>query len=117
MTQFLQSSNVSLIAGALLLLVLMGIRTMTRDKDLRQDIRGAAVLVAVFIVLRVSGWLFEDHLSKSVASLFRLGWMLTFAFGTIRFAVGVALWVFRFQKKTPTPKIVRDVLSFTLYAL
>ncbi len=118
MTQFLQSNvSFSLVAGALLLLVLMSVRTLTHDKDLRQDVRGAAVLLVVFIVLRVAGWLFEDHLSKSVAALFRLGWMLTFAFGTIRFAVGVALWVFRFQKKTPTPKIVRDVLSFALYVV
>ncbi len=116
LTQFLQS-NVSLVAGAVLLLVLMGIRTVTQDKDLRMDMKGASVLVIVFIILRSSGWLIEDHLSKSVALALRLGWMLTFAFGAIRFAVGVALWAFRFQKKTPTPKIVRDVLSFTLYAL
>jgi small-conductance mechanosensitive channel/CRP-like cAMP-binding protein len=116
LTGFLQS-NLPLAAGALLLLVILGVRTLTRDKALRADLRAAFVLQLCFIALRLCEWSFQAHLSGTAATALRLSWMLAFAFGAIRFSVGVALWSFRLRTKRPTPKIVRDVLSTTLYAI
>ncbi|HYX91998.1 MAG TPA: mechanosensitive ion channel family protein [Myxococcaceae bacterium] len=116
MTLFLQS-NVSLVVGAALLLLILGIRTIVRDKDLRQDLRAAFYLLISFAVLRIGAWLLDEHLTESSASLLRLGWMLTFAFGCIRAGVSILLWLLRFRRRAPTPKIFRDVINFALFAV
>jgi small-conductance mechanosensitive channel len=116
LTQFLQS-NVSLVVGAVLLLLIVGLAMLARDKDLRQDLRGAFYLLAAFAIFRLSAWAFEGYLSSSSSRVLRLAWMLTFAFGAIRATVSILLWVLRFRRRTPTPKIVRDVINFALFAI
>src|SRR5687768_10565956 len=111
LTQFLQS-NVSLVAGAVLLLIILGIRALTGDRDLRSDLRASAWLLFAFLALRMSAWLFESQLTGTPANLLRLSWMLTFAFGTIRAVVSTGLWALRFRRSTPTPQIVRDFVNF-----
>lgn len=116
MTQFL-SSNLSLVVGALLLLVVVGIRVLTHDRDLMSDLRFAFFSMVAFLALRVTAFFVGPLLTGMPANLLRLAWMLTFAFGAIRFVVGVGLWALRARRRTPTPKILRDFISFTLYAL
>lgn len=116
MTQFLQS-NVLLVVGAALLLLIIGVRTFARDKDLRQDLRAAFYLLMAFGALRTSAWLFGSELSESASSILRLAWMLAFAFGAIRATVSLLVWLFRFRRRTPTPKIVRDVINVALFAI
>lgn len=116
-TQFLQG-NVSLVVGVVMLGVVFGVRAVTTDKVLRSDLRHAFFLFFTFLVLRLGAWAIGDnHLSATVAMLLRLGWMLTFAFGAIRASVSTVLWVLRLRRRSPLPKIVRDFINVTLYAL
>jgi small-conductance mechanosensitive channel/CRP-like cAMP-binding protein len=116
LTLFLQS-NVSLVVGAVLLLLILGVQMLARDKDLRHDLRAAFYLLVAFAVLRITAWMFAGHLSASTAAALRLAWMLTFAFGAIRAIVSILLWMLRFPRRTPAPKIVRDVINFALFAI
>ncbi len=116
MTSFLQS-NVSLVVGAVLLIVLLGVRAVTGDRHLRQDFDGALALLAAFLGLRVLAHFTDGALSTGWAQTLKLAWMLTFAFACIRALVGVALWMLRLRRATAVPKIVRDVLSGALYVL
>lgn len=116
MTQFLQS-NVSLVVGAVLMVVILGAGALLRDRDLRHDLRGAFWLLFAFLVLRLSAFIFDGQLTGTAANVVRMCWMLTFAFGTIRFTVSMVLWGLRFTRRTPTPKILRDVINVTLYAI
>ncbi len=115
MTEFLQS-NVTLVIGAALLLALIAVRAGTADKLYRRDLAGALVMLTAFLVLRSSYWLLKEHLGETAQKLLRVGWMLTFAFGAIRGAVSTVLRMARFRAK-PTPKILRDVIDFTLYSV
>lgn len=116
LTEFLQS-NVSLVIGAVLLLVTVGVRTVTKDRYLRQDLRSAFWLLAAFILLRVTAWVLGTRLTGTPEVALRLSWMVLFAFGVIRASVATGLWIFRFRSSTPTPKILRDTISFPLYLL
>jgi small-conductance mechanosensitive channel/CRP-like cAMP-binding protein len=116
LTLFLQS-NVSLVVGAVLLLLILGVQMLARDKDLRHDLRAAFYLLVAFAVLRITAWMFAGHLRESTAAALRLAWMLTFAFGAIRASVSILLWMLRFRRRTPAPKIVRDVINFALFAI
>lgn len=115
MLLFLQS-NVSLVVGAIALVVLLPIRTATTDKSLRKDLGGAVLLLAIFLALRLVGTELAPHLTGNLARWYPVLWMLTFAFGVIRAAVAFALWAVRLRG-VRTPKILRDVIDFTLYTL
>jgi small-conductance mechanosensitive channel len=116
LTEFLQS-NLSLVVGAALALIFIGIRAVTVDKPLRHDLRAAILLLFAFVVLRASEWALQGQLIGNLATALRLGWMLTFAFGVIRALVATSLWLLRLRRATPTPKILRDVISIAAYAL
>jgi small-conductance mechanosensitive channel/CRP-like cAMP-binding protein len=114
---FLQS-NLSLAVGALLAVLLIGARTATRDEDLRRDLLGAIRLLIAFLVLRLAAWALPDTTPKVVLKTLRVAWMLTFTFGVIRASVGFGLKLARLRAKpVATPKILRNVIDFTLYAL
>jgi small-conductance mechanosensitive channel len=112
--QFLES-NVPLVFGAVLVIALVGVRAASRDATFRTDLRGAVVFLFAFLVLRTSWWLFRDFLPPTAVRALLVAWMLCFAFGCIRVAVSVALRLLRFGARA-TPKILRDVIDFTLYA-
>lgn len=116
MTQFLQS-NVSLVVGVVLMVVILGASALFRDRDLKHDLRGAFWLLFTFLVLRLSAFVFHGQITGTLGNVIRMSWMLTFAFGTIRFLVSMALWAIRFNRRTPTPKILRDFINVTLYAI
>ena len=114
---FLQS-NLSLAVGALLAVVLLAVRTATRDKDLRRDLNGAIRLLFAFLVLRLAAWALPQTAPQAVMTAFQVGWMLTFAFGVIRASVGFGLKLMRLRARSAAPpKILRDVIDFTLYTL
>lgn len=114
---FLQG-HLPLLAGAILTVLLVGIRSSTRDPDLRDDLRGAVRMLIAFLVLRlVSRFLPEAGTSEGLRKFVGVGWMLTFAYGVIRAAVAFALKLVRMRSPVTTPKILRDVIDFTLYAL
>lgn len=114
---FLQS-NLSLALGALLAVVLLAVRTATPDKDLRRDLNGAIRLLIAFLVLRLAAWALPDTTPKALLKTVRVAWMLTFAFGVIRASVGFGLKLMRLRAHSVAPpKILRDVIDFTLYAL
>ncbi len=95
----------------------VGVFAMAREQQLKSDLRGAAVLFGVFLVLRVAWLLLESSLPPMWANLTRLVWMLCFAFGVVRLLVAFGLWVWRRLRRGPTTKIHRDVLDFALYLL
>lgn len=113
---FLQS-NLSLVAGAVLLVLLFGIRAASADKDFRRDLRGAFRFLSAFLILRVAAWAVPEDAPPLAAKLVRVGWMLTFAFGITRALVALALKAVRLRSPVATPKILRDVIGFVLYVL
>lgn len=114
---FLQS-NLSLALGALLAVVLLAARTASSDKDLRRDLNGAIRLLIAFLVLRLVAWALPDSTPRALVKAVRVGWMLTFAFGVIRAVVSFGLKLMRLRAaSTAPPKILRDVIDFTLYAM
>jgi small-conductance mechanosensitive channel/CRP-like cAMP-binding protein len=115
LTEFLES-NLSLVAGALLLAIILGIRGAARDRELRRDLRGGLILLATFLVVRSVLWFFEPYLTTGLQRVLHVFWMLTFAFGVIRAGVSVFLWMLRLRNVS-TPKILRDVIDGSLYAL
>lgn len=116
MLPFLQS-NVTLVAGAIVALAIIGLRAATQEKTLRRDLRGALTYFFLFFALRVADLVAGDLLSPGGHKAITVAWMLMFAFGAIRFFVSVGLWVLRLRSSVPTPKILRDVVDFSLYAL
>ncbi|WP_281404449.1 mechanosensitive ion channel family protein [Pyxidicoccus fallax] len=114
----LLQSHLSLAAGALLALVLLAVRTGTGDKDLRRDLNGAIRLLFAFLALRLAAWALPETASGAVRKTVEVGWMLTFAFGVIRASVAFGLKLMRLRASSVAPpKILRDVIDFTLYAL
>ena len=113
---FLQS-NLSLVAGALLAVALLAIRASTADAAFKRDLRGALSLMLAFLGLRILAWGVPEASAPSLARALRVAWMLTFAYGVIRVAVSAALKLLRLRSPVATPKILRDVIDFTLYAL
>ncbi|MFL5346110.1 MAG: cyclic nucleotide-binding domain-containing protein [Hyalangium sp.] len=117
MLPFLQS-NLSLVVGALLLIVLFGARSASSDKEFRRDLRGAFRFLSAFLILRVVAWALEkEDPASSLVRWARVGWMLTFTFGVIRACVALALKAVRMRSPAATPKILRDVIGFVLYGL
>lgn len=113
---FLQS-NLSLVAGAVLVVLLFGLHAASGDKDFRRDLRGAIRFLLAFLVLRLGAWALPHEAPTSIEKLVNVGWMLTFAFGVIRTCVSLALKVVRLRSTVATPKILRDVIDFVLYGL
>ena len=117
MLNFLEG-HLPLLAGAILMVLLLGIRGSTGDPSLRDDLRGAVRMLVAFLVLRLlSRVLPEASTPEGVRKALGVGWMLTFAYGVIRAAVAFALKLVRMRSPVTTPKILRDVIDFTLYAL
>lgn len=117
MLNFLEG-HLPLLAGSILTVLLLGIQRTTRDPDLRDDLRGAVRMLLAFLVLRlVSRLLPEASTPEGLRKFVNVGWMLTFAYGVIRAAVAFTLKLARMRSPVSTPKILRDVIDFTLYAL
>jgi small-conductance mechanosensitive channel/CRP-like cAMP-binding protein len=110
-------SNVSLVVGAVLLVLLFGIRAASDDKEFRRDLRGAFRFLSAFLILRVAAWAMPEEASPTLVKIVRVGWMLTFTFGVIRVCVALGLKLVRLRSQVPTPKILRDVVGFILYGL
>jgi small-conductance mechanosensitive channel/CRP-like cAMP-binding protein len=113
---FLQS-NVSLVIGAVLLVVLFALRSLSGDKDFRRDLRGAFRFLSAFLIFRVGAWALPENAPPSLNKIVQVAWMLTFTFGVIRAVVALALKVVRMRSQVPVPKILRDVIDFVLYGV
>jgi small-conductance mechanosensitive channel/CRP-like cAMP-binding protein len=116
LTQFLET-NLTLVVGAVLLLLLLALRAAAQDATFRRDLRGAISFLIAFVALRAGYYFLESVIPTGVGQAMRVAWMLTFAFGTIRALVSCSLWAVRRFGKTPVPKILRDVIDFSLYGL
>lgn len=116
MIPFFQS-NLTLVVGAVLAVLTIGIRAASRDRDLRRDLRGALLFLLLFLLVRSIAPAVTPFLPPGGVKALTVVWMLTFAFGSIRMAVGIGLWVVRLRSAVPTPKILRDLTDFALYAL
>jgi small-conductance mechanosensitive channel/CRP-like cAMP-binding protein len=112
--QLLQS-NLTLAIGAVLVIVLLALRALSTDRAFREDLRGALVLFIASFALRFADLGLEPRLSPTTDRLLDVAWMLAFAFGVIRSGVSVVMWIIRLRARA-TPKILRDVLDFSLYA-
>ncbi|HZH04025.1 MAG TPA: cyclic nucleotide-binding domain-containing protein [Myxococcaceae bacterium] len=108
--------NASLVFGGFLALVLLGLRALSRDRAFRNDLRGAIILLFAFMALRSAHWLLGPYIAPTLRKLLSVGWKLSFSFGLIRASVSAVLWVFRLRARN-TPRILRDVLDFSLYTL
>ncbi|HYO56360.1 mechanosensitive ion channel family protein [Archangium sp.] len=117
MQPFLQS-HLPLMVGAVLTLVVFGVRTASSDPQFRKDLGGALGFLMTFLVLRAVDGQFGPLLHPRVLPMLRVAWMLTFAFGTIRagMSLGVLLLT-RLGIRTPPPKILRDVVEISLYII
>ncbi len=114
MLAFLQG-HVSLVVGVVLVLGVIGARAASSDATFRRDLRGSLVFLVTFLVLRLVDKEFGPLLHERVLQWLRVAWMLTFAFGGIRASVSLGLFLLRLRSRVPPPKILRDVLDFTLY--
>jgi len=112
---FLQSNLLVAIAGALAL-ALIAVRTVSQEKELRRDLNGAVFLLVSCLLLWSVHALLGASISVGVQRLLEVGWMLAFAFGAIRTTVAFSLRLAR-MRGVQTPKILRDVIDFLLYAL
>jgi small-conductance mechanosensitive channel len=114
---FLQS-HLSLISGVLLTLLVIGVRAASSDSQFRKELGGALGFLVTFLTLRVVEGQFGEQLHPRVLPLLRVAWMLTFAFGSIRAGMSLAvLTVTRLGIRTPPPKILRDVVEISLYVI
>jgi small-conductance mechanosensitive channel/CRP-like cAMP-binding protein len=111
------TSNVSLVIGAVLVVLLFALRSASSDKDFRRDLRGAFRFLSAFLIFRLGAWALPEGSSPSLHKFVQVSWMLTFAFGVIRAGVALALKVVRMRSPVAVPKILRDVIDFVLYGL
>lgn len=109
-------SNAALVVGAILVIAMIALRASSGDKTLRNDLRGAVYLLVAFLMARATDAALHGYLPPAGQKALRVAWMLLFAFGVIRSFVSVGLWILRFRSPLPTPKILRDVIDFSLYA-
>jgi small-conductance mechanosensitive channel len=113
---FLQSHG-SLAVGAIFALVMLVLRAASSDPLFRRDLFGALVYLVTFFLLRWAEVELGPLLSPRVLQWLHVAWMLTFAFGLIRGGVSIGVLLLRLRSRTPPPKILRDVLDFTLYII
>ncbi|OJT25744.1 hypothetical protein BO221_07765 [Archangium sp. Cb G35] len=117
MLPFLQS-HLPLIAGVLLTLLVIGVRAASSDAQFRKELGGSLGFLMTFLVLRVVDVQFGESLHPRVLPLLHVAWMLTFAFGSIRAAMSLAiLTATRLGIRTAPPKILRDVVEISLYVI
>jgi small-conductance mechanosensitive channel len=112
---FLQS-NLSLAGASVVVLLLMAVRAISTEKALRRDLTGSIYFLLLSILLRLAQSALAPRLTPVAMRSFEIAWMLAMAFGCIRTVVSLALFLVRLRS-APTPKILRDVIDFTLYAL
>jgi small-conductance mechanosensitive channel len=113
---FLQSDG-PLAVGAIFALVMLVLRAASSEPLFRRDLFGALVYLLAFFVLRWTEAQFGPLLSPRQLQWLHVAWMLTFAFGLIRGCVSIAVLLLRLRSHTPPPKILRDVLDFSLYVV
>lgn len=113
--QLLQS-HVLLAACAGLVVSLLGLQALSGDPQFRRDLRGSAALFFGYLVLRTVDIYEGEKLPDGLQRTLALAWMLALVFGFIRLAVALLLKVIR-SRARPAPKILRDVLDFTLYVV
>lgn len=111
--ELLQSHGL-LAACAGLLVSLIGLQALSADPQFKRDLRGAASLLAGYLVLRTVDLYQGARLAKGLHQALELAWMLALTFGFIRLSVSLLLKLARLRAR-PTPKILRDVLDVTLY--
>ncbi|XXF75718.1 mechanosensitive ion channel family protein [Myxococcaceae bacterium GXIMD 01537] len=113
----LLQSHMSLVLGALLVVLLFAGRSVSSDKELRRDLRDALAMLLAFVGLRLAAWSLERTLPASWAQLLDVAWMLMFAFGCVRAGMALMLRVMRLRSQAAVPKILRDVVGFVLHTL
>ncbi len=116
MLTFVQSHLLLTVGGALALVVLVA-RAVSSDPTFRRDLRGSLIFLAAFCVLRLAEKELGSLLHERVLQMLRVGWMLALAFAFIRAVVSFGIQLLRLRSPTPPPKILRDVLDFTLYLI
>jgi small-conductance mechanosensitive channel len=105
------------VLGFVLLLSLVFARALSRDALLRRDLLGAVYLFAAFVALRLAERALPEGTPRVWGRALHVLWMLAFAFGLVRTVVSAGLKVVRMRSPVGTPKILRDVIDSTLYAL
>lgn len=113
---FLQG-NTALVIGVLLLILLGVTRYLAKEAQLKTDLRGALMFLGAWLLLRLLDYGFDAVHFDAVDKLSRVAWMLAFAFGCVRAFVAFTLWGYRRLNIGTTPKILRDLLDFVLYAI
>lgn len=115
--ELLQSQPVLIIGALLALITTLVARASKHDDHLRRDLRGAVVLLCAFMVLWLLDWSMPEAAPEGIKRTITVAWMLAFAWGCIRGLVSLGLKAFRWRTSKVTPKILRDVIDFTLYVL
>lgn len=109
--------NLALFVGVAALLGTVVAFRSARQPQLHEDLRGAMVWLAVFVVLRLSDYGIERVMPVEWHPYFNVCWMIAFAVGVIRTGVAALMWASRHVWGMQTVKIHRDVLDFVLYGL
>ncbi|MCI0670562.1 MAG: mechanosensitive ion channel family protein [Myxococcaceae bacterium] len=112
----LLESNLSLVAGVLLVVLVASIRVAAADALFRRDLGGALMLLVAHLALRGLDWALPPATPATLSKVVTVGWMLALAWGAIRAGVALGLKVARMRRRE-APKILRDVLNVALYAL
>ncbi len=115
MLQLIHDHSIFFLAfGAGLAMALAALRAFSSDPAFRKDLGGAIYLLGGYLALRLADIFLESRLPRSAEQVVDLLWTLLLTFGLIRTTVSFALAFVRMKSRPP--KIVRDVLDFTLYA-
>ena len=110
------SGNASLLAGLLLLALVIGVRSATRDAQLKDDLRGALQFALLFLFAKALTALFDTGAPPpALLKAGRVVWMVAFAFAVVRAVVSLTLWAYRRVSGRPTSKILRDAVDVLLY--
>jgi small-conductance mechanosensitive channel/CRP-like cAMP-binding protein len=109
--------HLALALGIAALISAIALRKFSRDPRLREDVLGAVAWFSVFVAIRTVALFTEPYTPKEWHPYERAGWMLAFAYGTVRLVVALLLWFRRRLKAAPAAKIHRDVADFILYVV
>jgi small-conductance mechanosensitive channel/CRP-like cAMP-binding protein len=109
--------NTALVIGLLLFVLVAFTRAVSKDTQLKIDLRGALLFFIAWLGLRGLGYLAEYINLEAAEKATKVAWMLAFAYGCVRTFVAYALWVYRRINVGQTHKILRDVIDFVLYVV
>lgn len=109
-------TNLAFAIALIVVPLLFAFRAAIAHAGSKKDLTGAIWLFTAFFVLRGVSWLLPAT-TESYAKAITVAWSLAFAFALIRTVVSLTIVLMRLRTGRDIPKILRDVVDFSLYAM